>query len=142
MLKLHKPNISILYNSKLKNIKEITGFKESTNEHVDILHGECELFFEERIVIHVYFNKITKYLEGVMINSIKLNDNDTIFESYKRKDKYLNEFYGKPSLKKKNYIYDIEETNWKNEKFEISHFIHDRFGDEEGIYFKIIEEQV
>lgn len=140
-LKLYKPNIDIYFKTTINALTDnLTpyGFKlTKIDDKESIIHGEAWINKEDKVVIHFYFNDVGKLI-SVMIHSIKKSNEDTIINSYYRKQQWIEKLYGKPNNSIENSMYNINDYIWKLDECTIKHFIKDRFGDEEGIYFDII----
>ena len=140
-LQLHKPLIKISFSSTLNEIIEKLfdkGFKCTlTYDNKPIVHGKSWINSKERVVLHMYFHQLENKLESIMMHSVPLSKDDSIKESFERKERWLNEFYGNPIEKVFNSQYGVYDTKRNGDYFEINHFVKDRYGDEEGIYFKM-----
>jgi hypothetical protein len=139
-LVLYKPNVNISFHSNLYDLAGLLdkhGFKITTFEdRPPIYHGTAWITEMDEVVIH--FN-VTDKLE--QLNSIMLtcgNKYEELVSSYQRRQKWLEYNYGNPQIAKENLYYGTFDYEWELPKCKIKHFIHDRFGDEEGIYIECI----
>ena len=140
-LKLFRPNIDIYFKTTINVLSDNLmsyGFKISKiDDKESILHGEAWINKEDKVVIHFYFDNVGK-LNSIMIHSMKKSIEDTIINSYHRKQRWIEKLYGKPDNTIENSMYNIKDYIWELDECTIKHFIKDRFGDEEGIYFDIV----
>lgn len=138
-LVLFKPNVNISFHSNLYDLTGLLnkhGFKiTSFEDSPPIYHGTAWISEIDKVVIHFY---VTDKLE---LNSIMLtcgNKYEEILSSYQRRQKWLECNYGNPQFAKENSSHGTFDYEWKLSNCNIKHFIHDRFGDEEGIYIECI----
>lgn len=139
-LVLFKPNVKISFHSNLHDLVGLLdkqGFKiTSFEDRPPIYHGKAWITEIDEVVIHFY---VTDKLE--QLNSIMLtcgNKYEELLSSYQHRQKWLECNYGNPQIAKENLSYGTFDYEWELPNYKIKHFIHYRFGDEEGIYIECI----
>lgn len=139
-LLLYKPNIKIPFNSKLNDLTgylEKNGFNLTNYEdRPPIYHGSAWITEMDKVVIHFYITDKAEYLDSIMLTCG--NSKEPQLSSYQRRQKWLETNYGKAQIAMENSYYGVLNFEWELPNCNIKHFIHDRFGDEEGIYIKCL----
>lgn len=137
-LVLYKPNVKISFNSNLNDIVRCldkNGFKiTSFEDRPPIYHGKAWITEKDEAVIHFYVTDKLEQLKSIMLTVG--NSNEEQLNSYQRRQEWLESIYGKAQIAKENLTYGTLDYEWRLSNLKIMHFIHDRFGDEEGIYFE------
>lgn len=124
-ISLYNGKVMITNNMSLTEAKALLdsyGFAVTNTDTSVIYHGESKLDDAEKIVVHLYFESTTKKIQAAVIHIFPIN--------FTHIQNYLIFHYGKPAIRKSE-----SEFIWIFNDCEMTHSIHDRFGDEEGIYF-------
>ena len=140
LLVLYKPNIKIPFHS---NLNDLIGYLDKYDfkltcfkDRPPIYHGSAWLTEMDKVVIHFYVTDKSEKLSSIMLTCG--NSEEKLVISYQRRQKWLESIYGNAQILKDNLAYGTFDYDWKLEKCNIKHFVHDRFGDEEGVYFECL----
>lgn len=139
-LVLYKPTVKIPFRSTLQDLigsLEKYNFKLTVNDnrHPNY-HGIAWVNEIDKVAIYFHFTDKSKYLDSIMITSVNYYSYESLSDSYNRKQKWLESNYGNAQIINKNLEYATCDYEWKLPNCKIEHFIRERFGDAEGIYFK------
>ena len=139
-LELYNPNVKISFHSNLHDLIGALGkydFKlTSFEDRPPIYHGRAWITETDEAVIHFYVTDKPERLNSIMLTVG--NSTEELHNSYQRRQKWLEANYGRAQIIKENLFYGTLDYEWKLPSLKIKHFVHDRFGDEEGIYFECI----
>lgn len=109
--------------SEIIELLDSYGFKITNIDEIIIYHGELVFEGDKKIVIHLYFESATKVIQRAVIHIFPIN-----FDNVQN---YLVSHYGEPTVKRTDC-----EFIWTFPDGEMIHSIIDRFGEEEGIYYR------
>lgn len=136
ILDIYHPRIKITEELKIEdliNYFDKNNFNMTENEEDITYFGKVFLIPNEEMFIHFRITKNLRNILSIML-SYFLSDEKTLYESFNKKQQYLNNILNNSFNKKNNIKEDDYYFYWEYPNYKIEHFIKDRYGKMEGIF--------